>query len=128
MASVWPRIDAAGEAGERAALEAFLDDYRAAVVRKAGGVSDEGARRRLVPSATTVGGIVKHLRWVELGWFQTGLAQRPDAELPPRPATDDEEFDLGPGETLAAVIAEYEAECARSRGTAAGYSLDDTFP
>lgn len=127
MASRWPRVDLVGAAGEREILEAFLDDYRAAIVRKATGVSDEDARARLVRSATTLGGVVKHLRWVEHAWFQTGLAQRPADELPPRPSREDE-FRLGPGETLAGVIEEYETECAQSRETAARYALDDTFP
>ncbi|HEX6445898.1 MAG TPA: DinB family protein [Streptosporangiales bacterium] len=127
MASVWPRVDLVGAAGERETLEAFLDDYRAAVVRKAGGASEADARRRLVPSATTLGGVVKHLRWVEHAWFQTGLAQRPESDLPPRPSGEDE-FRLGPDETLAGMIGEYEAECARSRETAARYALDDWFP
>ncbi len=56
-------------AGERATLEAFLDDYRDIVVRKVSGLSDTDARRRLVASPTTVGGLVKHLRWAEYGWF-----------------------------------------------------------
>ena len=49
-------------AGERAVLETFLDLYRDAIVGKVRGVSEEDARRRLVGSATTLGGIVKHLR------------------------------------------------------------------
>ena len=48
--------------GERATLEAFLDDYRDIVVRKASGLSDADARRALVTSPTTVGGLIKHLR------------------------------------------------------------------
>lgn len=64
-------------------LEAFLDYYRSAVRRKMWGLSEEDARRRLVPSATTLGGIVKHLRLVELNWFQRTLAQLPDSVLPP---------------------------------------------
>lgn len=52
--------------GERATLDAFLDLYRDEVVRKLSGLSDAESRRRLVPSLTTVGGVVKHLRWVEV--------------------------------------------------------------
>jgi len=63
-------------AGERAVLETFLDLYRDAIIRKVRGVSDEAARLRLVGSATTLGGIVKHLHWVELEWFQRVLARR----------------------------------------------------
>ncbi|MDQ3734406.1 MAG: DinB family protein, partial [Actinomycetota bacterium] len=49
-------------------LEAFLDLYRGEVVEKIAGLSEEDARRRLVPTLTTVGGVLKHLRWVEVGW------------------------------------------------------------
>ena len=63
-------------AGERATLEAFLDDYRDIVVRKVSGLSDADARRTLVPSPTTVGGLVKHLRWAEYGWFEQLLQGR----------------------------------------------------
>jgi hypothetical protein len=55
------RVFAAALADERPALEAVLDANRNAVTRKARGVSDNDARRRLVSSATTLGGIVKHL-------------------------------------------------------------------
>lgn len=116
-------------ADERATLEAFLDLYRGTIKRKVRGVSEEDAVRRLVPSATTLAGIVKHLRWVELGWFQRVLAGRPPEDLPPVPWTDqdpDADFRLEPGETLARVIAEYDQECARSRAVAAEHSLDDT--
>jgi hypothetical protein len=131
MGGAWPNVDTVGTAGERPALEAFLDDYRGAVVRKASGLSEADARRRLVPSETSVAGIVKHLRWVELGWFQLGLAQRDEAETG-APAGSEEDpdvdFRLEPDETLAVLIADYEAECGRSRETAAGYPLDHSFP
>jgi uncharacterized damage-inducible protein DinB len=116
-------------ADERTVLEAFLDYYREAVVRKVRGVSEEDARRRLVGSATTLGGIVKHLRWVELNWFQRVLAGRPDADLPRPPWTDedpDADFRLEQDEPLEQIIAEYEADCARSRQIAAHRGLDDT--
>jgi hypothetical protein len=119
----------ASTADERAMLQAFLDLYRETIKRKVGGVSEEDAVRRLVPSATTLAGIVKHLRWVELGWFQRVLAGRPPEDLPPVPWSDqdpDADFRLEPGETLAQVIAEYDQECARSRAVAAEHSLDDT--
>jgi hypothetical protein len=93
-------------AGERAVLETFLDLYRDAIIRKVRGVSDEAARLRLVGSATTLGGIVKHLHWVELEWFQRVLARRSVEHL----------------------LAGYEAACATSRATAAAHALDDVAP
>jgi hypothetical protein len=40
---------------EREVLETFLDLYRTVVRRKLTGVDDDQARRRLVPSLTTLG-------------------------------------------------------------------------
>ncbi len=59
-------------------MEAFLDDYRDVVLRKVSGLSDADARRPLVPSGTSVGGLLKHLRWVEYGWFEQLLQERSD--------------------------------------------------
>jgi Protein of unknown function (DUF664) len=113
-------------AGERDVLAAFLDRYRGVVVGKVAGLSDVDARRSLVPSGTSVGGLVKHLRWVETGWFDYLLAQRRGTN---KRAHDREwEFRLEPDETLAGIVAQYEAACARSREAAAGFGLDDTVP
>ena len=64
-------------ASEREQLETFLDYLRDAVVRKARGVSEEDARRSPVPTGTNLGGLVKHLRWVELGGFAEQIGQIP---------------------------------------------------
>ena len=117
-------------AGERAVLETFLDLYRDAVIRKVRGVSDGDAQLRLVGSATTLGGIVKHLHWVELEWFQRVLTRR-CVEAPPVPGADsdpDAEFRLEPGDTVEHLLAGYEAACATSRATAAAHALDDVAP
>jgi hypothetical protein len=60
-------------AGERELLEGFLE-YHRQVVR---GLSEEDARRRLVPSSTTPIGLVKHAATVERAWFHHYLAERP---------------------------------------------------
>ncbi|GGU13886.1 DinB family protein [Nocardioides albus] len=114
-------------ASEREQLETFLDYLRDAVVRKARGVSEEDARRSPVPTGTNLGGLIKHLRWVELGGFAEQIGQLPAAELPTPPWTDaDPEADLRlePDEKLDDVIAAYQAECDRSREIAAQHSLD----
>ncbi|HZC99359.1 MAG TPA: DinB family protein [Actinomycetes bacterium] len=123
--------EAVAVADERAVLEAFLDLYRDRVKRKVRGVSEEDARRRLVPSMTTLGGIVKHLYWVELNWFQTVLAGRPKEDLPPVPWSDedpDADFRMEPDETVERLVAAYDEACALSRATAATRALDDTAP
>lgn len=118
------RDHAAGD--ERATLESFLDDYRDIVVRKVSGLSDADARRRLVSSQTTVGGLIKHLRWAEYGWFDQLLQERVDDNR--RNHERSWEFDFSPAESLATLIAQYQAQCAQSRRIAARYPLDHTVP
>ena len=104
-------------ASEREQLETFLDYLRDAVVRKARGVSEEDARRSPVPTGTNLGGLIKHLRWVELGGFAEQIGQIPAAELPTPPWTDaDPEADLRlePNEKLDDVIKWAERELAGS--------------
>ncbi len=49
MPDIFDTGDAAAVADERTTLEAFLDYYREAVTSKVRGLSQEDARRRLVP-------------------------------------------------------------------------------
>jgi uncharacterized damage-inducible protein DinB len=112
--------------GEREQLTAFLDYLRATVVMKATGLTDEQARRRLVPSElTTVATLLAHLRWVEQYWFGVVLEGRPD-EWAERFAKDsDAEFRVGLEVPLDQLIADYEAECAASRAVVAKRELAD---
>ena len=48
-------------AGEAEVLPAFLDYQRMALRHKVAGVSEADARRRLVPSQTTLGGLLRHM-------------------------------------------------------------------
>jgi uncharacterized damage-inducible protein DinB len=113
-------------AAERPMLETWLDFYREEVVAKIDGLSEVDIRRRLVPSLTTVGGVVKHLRWVETGWFHQLLGARSGAARRAHPR--DWEFTVQPDDTAATLIAEYRAACVRSREAAADYQFDDVVP
>lgn len=123
-----PRLLAAdaATAGERQTLECFLDGYRNIVVRKVSGLSDADARRRLVTSATTVGGMVKHLRWVEYGWFDQCLHRRAGDNR--RPHERAWEFDFLASESLPTLLAEYQQQCEHSRRITADYPLDHRVP
>jgi uncharacterized damage-inducible protein DinB len=113
------------DADERTMLDGWLDLHRELVARKCAGLSDEQALRSLVPSATTVFGLVKHLVWVERGWFEQHLA---GTELTDKPYSDEDpdgDFRPAPGETLAGVLQDYAETCARSRDIVASMSLDD---
>ena len=118
-----PRPPHAGD--ECAVLGGFLDFQRATVIRKVHGLSEEQARRSLLPSTlTTAAGIVKHLRYVERWWFTQVLAGREVAEI--WSAEDpDAEWRVGLEETVPQLIQAYRDECARSRDVLATHSLDD---
>jgi uncharacterized damage-inducible protein DinB len=115
--------DAVSTAEERPMLEVWLDTLRDTVVDKVTGLSEADIRRRLVPSLTTVGGLVKHLRWVETGWFHGLLGARSGDNRRAHPR--DWEFTVQPEDTVSSLVAEYRAACARSREIASGFALDD---
>jgi hypothetical protein len=99
-------------AGERETLVAFLDYLRDAVVVKAEGLSEDDARCSLVPSGTSVLGLVKHLTMVEVYWVQISFAGL-------SVSTSDV---LEPADTCASVIAEYREAIGRTNEIVAAAS------
>ncbi|GAA0996336.1 DinB family protein [Acrocarpospora macrocephala] len=92
--------------GEKESLRASLDRHRAAIDWKISGLDDEGLRRRMTPSGTSLLGLVKHLAAVEYGWFSQTFGR----ETEPLPFVDDDpEADLRvePGESTAEILAFY---------------------
>lgn len=112
----------------REQLDGFLDFLRGAVVLKATGLTDDQARRSLVPSKlTTISGLVSHLTYVEQYWFAVVLDGRPDPWQDRfTPEDPDAEFTAAAMIPITELIAAYEAECARSRAVAARLELDAT--
>ncbi|MGC4863641.1 DinB family protein [Micromonospora sp. DT41] len=113
---------------ERAVLESFLDFHRAVLLRKLRGLSDADAGRRLVPSATTLVGLVKHLTLVERNWFPTLLAPEPGAVHLTSAEDAAASFTLDDQDTVAGLTEAYERACARSRAVAARFDLDHVVP
>jgi hypothetical protein len=114
---------AAKVADERQVLESCVDVNRAALAGLLEGLTEEEARRRLVPSLTTLLGLVKHAAFVERVWFQVYLSERSRAEVGV-PATVDESFTLTADDTVASVLADHRRACEESRAVAAGFPLD----
>jgi uncharacterized damage-inducible protein DinB len=113
---------------ERPVLEAFLDFHRQVLVSKVDGISENAARRRRVPSKTTLAGLIKHMIGVERGWFQEVLGGRNPEDIGPNVGGGDESWDLAENETVSSLIKEYEQTCEQSRLTAARFALDDAVP
>jgi uncharacterized damage-inducible protein DinB len=109
---------------EREQLEAFLHDNRLAIVALLEGLNEEQARRRLVPSLTTLLAIVKHATFVEKVWFHVSLAGRSRAAVGIPDAAEDSWW-LTPEDTIESVLAAYRQAWAEADEIAAAYSLDD---
>jgi len=99
---------------EKETLEGFLDYYRAVIVRKVAGLSLEDASRPLVASGTSLLGVVKHLGYVERGWFQSGIEGR-TFDVPWTDDDPDADFRVEPGETVEGIVAWYQEQCALAR-------------
>ena len=121
------RVEPPGGADERTMLTSFVDYFRATLLLKAEGLSDEQARTASVePSDLSIMGLIRHMAEVERSWFRRWFAGE---DAPPLFYGDhDEDGDLhpGPDDTLADAIAAYHEEIARAREiTAAAKSLDE---
>ena len=108
----------------RAQFEAFLDEHRRALNGCLDGVTEEQARRSLVPSRTTLLGLVKHATFVEKVWFDEAVTCRSRAEIG-IPATPDESFILDDNDTIATVQQAHREACQSSRRATSSLGLDD---
>jgi uncharacterized damage-inducible protein DinB len=94
-------------------LARYLDTYREVMVWKLDGVDDPDLRRPMVPSGTSLLGLIKHLGHVERRWFQRAIAGR-DIELPDF-GDANPEWRIEPGESRDEVVAFYHREVEESR-------------
>ncbi|MEO6511657.1 MAG: DUF664 domain-containing protein, partial [Nocardioides sp.] len=84
---------------EREQVDAFVSDARTEILALLDGLTEEQGRRRLVPSKTTLLGLVKHCVFVEGVWFPVALSglTRETLGLPDHP---DASFDLADDDTI----------------------------
>ena len=108
----------------RVQFEVFLDEHRRQLNRCVEGMTEEQVRRSLVPSRTTLLGLVKHATFVEKVWFDEAITCRSRAEIG-IPSTPDESFVLRDDDTIATVQRAHREACESSRRTASALSLDD---
>jgi hypothetical protein len=110
----------------RVQFEAFLNEHRSMLNSCLDGLSDEQARRSLVPSRTTLLGLLKHATFVEKVWFDEGITCRSRAEIG-IPATPDESFILYDQDTVASVQQAHREACEASRRATSILELDDVL-
>jgi hypothetical protein len=110
----------------RGQFEAFLDEHRGGLNRCLDGLTEEQARRSLVPSRTTLLGLVKHATFLEKVWFDEAVTGRSRAEIG-IPAISDESFILDDDDTIASVQHAHREACESSRRATASLGLDTVY-
>jgi hypothetical protein len=108
----------------QAQFEAFLEEHRGALNGCLDGLTEEQARRSLVPSRTTLLGLVKHATFVEKVWFDEAITCRSRAEIGIS-ATPDESFIVEEEDTIASVQRAHSEACEASRRATSTLGLDD---
>ena len=81
-------------------------------------------RSRLVPSKTTLLGLIKHATFLQVVWYQEVIAGTPRTQLG-QPAAVDESFALTESDTAESVLAGYDQACAMAREVDAMHRLDE---
>jgi hypothetical protein len=107
-------------------LETFLDEHRAALHACLDGLTEEQARRSLVPSRTTLLGLLKHAIYAEKVWFGEAITGRSRQELGLPPSADDS-FILTREDTIESVRRAHGEACEASRLAATDLGLDDVL-
>jgi hypothetical protein len=111
-------------AEHRQRVDDLVDEYRVVLHDSLNDLTEEEARRRLVPSKTTLLGLVKHAAFVEGVWFDQAVTGRSYAEIGIA-RTVDGSFTLRKGDTIATVQAAYRKRWETSRGRLASLRSDD---
>jgi uncharacterized damage-inducible protein DinB len=115
--------------GERADLIQTLDTHRAFLRFTVRGLTDEQATQRPTVSALTLAGLLKHVAHTEATW--AAFAERgPSAFGDGNWSVEawQAEWRLGPDESLAGILAEYEEIARRTDELVATLDLDTAYP
>ncbi|QIK73272.1 DinB family protein [Propioniciclava coleopterorum] len=113
------RTDPPAVAGEYETLTGFLDFLRDTIAWKTSGLDAEGLGTPLPPSTMTLGGMLKHLAFVEDFWVgMTITGDQPAEPFASAPWDDDPDWDWSsaPWDTPEELRALWETTVARSRG------------
>jgi hypothetical protein len=104
---------------ERELLLAFLNQQRDGLRYAAYGLTDEQARLAPTASPLSVGGLLKHVISMEEGWVDLIVQRAREGG----PADYEENFRLGPDETLEGLLARYDEVARETETTVRG--IDD---
>jgi hypothetical protein len=102
----------------------LIDGYRAALHDCLDGLTEDESRLRLVPSKTTLLGLVKHATFVEGVWFDQAVSGRSYTEIGIAGSVD-QSFALKDTDTIASVRKAHRERSEMSRRTMDALELDD---
>lgn len=108
---------------QRQRIEELLDDYRRSLHDSLDGLTEDEGRRRLVPSKTTLLGLVKHATFVEGVWFDQAVTGRTYDEIGIA-RTVAGSFSLRATDTIETVQAAYRERWEISRANLSGLPSD----
>lgn len=113
------------DADSRTVVLGWYDLQRGIVQMKCEGLSDEDARRSLIPTSPlmTVGGVLGHLTWAEQLWFEHAFLGATFGG-PGWDGVEDSEF-MVEDRSLADLLAAYDEQCARTDAIIAAHELSD---
>ena len=104
-------------------LDAYLDYYRAVVLRKLDGLSEAELRTSRLPSGWTPLELLRHLTFVERRWLRWGFLGEP-VDAPWGDRGPDDRWQVPDGLPAAEVRARFEEQCAWSRAAIADVPLE----
>lgn len=108
----------------RGRLDELLEEYREGLRASLDDLTEEEARRRLVPSQTTLHSLLTHVTYVERVWFDHAVTGRTLAEIGTA-STPERSWVLREDDTIASVSAAHVEACGDSRRAVAELGLDD---
>jgi len=123
--SLQQEIQRPGQGTEREMLERHLDYVRAALIQKLSGLDRDEAGRHLVPSLTTLLGLLKHSTDSQEHWFRVMMMGESVPLTYYRVDDEDADWRVDADDTVQSVIAAFRETCLRADEAGANASLDD---
>lgn len=100
--------------GYRERIDELIEEYRETLLGSLDGLTEDEARQKLVPSKTTLLGLVKHITYVEGVWFDQAITGRTYAEIGIA-TTPDRSFTLKKADTIETIQQSYRDRIAESK-------------
>jgi uncharacterized damage-inducible protein DinB len=113
---------------ERELLVGYIRQQRDGLRFAAYGLTDEQARMAPTAGTLSIGGLIKHVGFTEQGWIDRVLQRERGGSFEDQQAAYEDNFAMGPDETLADVLARYDEIAKETDAAIANVDLDHAVP